>query len=91
MRQIDCVTVKGSVRPMGLFTYDVTLEAVPLPSLYAWGASNIPGSQMGRKVRGDPSPLSCHPVSRTMQLLKWRPEPSGRPTLCHDCKAQSSC
>lgn len=51
MRQIDCVTVKGSVRPMGLFTYDVTLEAVPLPSLYAWGGAATPASQMPRKVR----------------------------------------
>jgi len=29
--QIDCVTVKGSNQPMGLFTYDVTLERVPVP------------------------------------------------------------
>ena len=35
VRQIDCVTVKGSNRPMGLFTYDVTLDAVPLPNLNA--------------------------------------------------------
>lgn len=31
VRQIDCVTVKGSNRPMGLFTYDVSLERVPTP------------------------------------------------------------
>ena len=30
--QIDCVTVKGSNQPMGLFTYDVTLENVAGPS-----------------------------------------------------------
>ena len=32
VRQIDCVTVKGSQQPMGLFTYDVTLERVATPS-----------------------------------------------------------
>ena len=31
VRQIDCVTVKGSTRPMGLFTYDVTTERVQAP------------------------------------------------------------
>ncbi len=31
VRQIDCVTVKGSNRAMGLFTYDVTLERVAAP------------------------------------------------------------
>ena len=30
--QIDCVTVKGSTVPMGLFTYDVTLEGIAAPS-----------------------------------------------------------
>lgn len=33
LRQIDCVTVKGSTQPMGLFTYDICLEAVPEPDL----------------------------------------------------------
>ncbi|EFJ49622.1 hypothetical protein VOLCADRAFT_89530 [Volvox carteri f. nagariensis] len=32
VRQIDCVTVKGSTQPMGLYTYDIDLEAVPEPS-----------------------------------------------------------
>ena len=32
MRQIDYVTVKGSQQPMGLFTYDVSLERVPSPN-----------------------------------------------------------
>ncbi|GIL51039.1 hypothetical protein Vafri_7149 [Volvox africanus] len=32
VRQIDCVTVKGSTQPMGLFTYDIDLEVVPEPS-----------------------------------------------------------
>ncbi|KAG2449913.1 hypothetical protein HYH02_000019 [Chlamydomonas schloesseri] len=32
VRQIDCVTVKGSVQPMGLFTYDINMDAVPEPS-----------------------------------------------------------
>eukprot|EP00891_Asterochloris_glomerata_P009900 jgi/Astpho2/9900/e_gw1.00152.86.1_t len=31
VRQIDCVTVKGSNKPMGLFTYDVSLENVRAP------------------------------------------------------------
>lgn len=29
--QIDCVTVKGSNQPMGLFTYDITLERIATP------------------------------------------------------------
>ncbi len=42
IRQIDCVTVKGSTQPLGLFTYDIDLEAVPEPSdreveLGEWG------------------------------------------------------
>ncbi|MEW5318157.1 MAG: hypothetical protein WDW38_009402 [Sanguina aurantia] len=32
VRQIDCVTVKGSIEPMGLWTYDVNLDRVPEPS-----------------------------------------------------------
>lgn len=32
VRQIDHVTVKGSQQPMGLFTYDVSLEWVPTPA-----------------------------------------------------------
>ena len=36
--QIDCVTVKGSNHPMGLFTYDVTLEHIASP------AEDDPGS-----------------------------------------------
>ena len=31
VRQIDCVTVKGSTHPMGLYTYDVTTERVAGP------------------------------------------------------------
>ncbi|KXZ49182.1 hypothetical protein GPECTOR_22g772 [Gonium pectorale] len=32
VRQIDCVTVKGSTQPMGLYTYDINLEAIPDPT-----------------------------------------------------------
>jgi hypothetical protein len=28
VRQIDRITVKGSIQPMGLFTYDVDLDQV---------------------------------------------------------------
>ena len=28
MRQVDCVTVKGSTKPVGLFTYDVDVEGM---------------------------------------------------------------
>jgi hypothetical protein len=28
VRQIDRITVKGSIQPMGLFTYDVQLDQV---------------------------------------------------------------
>ena len=31
-RQIDRVTVKGSIEPMGIFTYDTCVEAVPEPA-----------------------------------------------------------
>ena len=31
-RQIDRVTVKGSIEPMGIFTYDTCIEAVPEPA-----------------------------------------------------------
>lgn len=33
VRQIDYVTVKGSKRPMGLYTYDTTLDEIPEPIL----------------------------------------------------------
>ena len=36
--QIDCVTVKGSTQPMGLFTYDITLELVASPTACSGGA-----------------------------------------------------
>ena len=42
VRQIDYVTVKGSQQPMGLFTYDVTLERVPTPSQGTYPALNAP-------------------------------------------------
>ncbi|PNH03068.1 Adenylate cyclase [Tetrabaena socialis] len=32
VRQIDCVTVKGSTQPMGLFTYDICTDAIPEPT-----------------------------------------------------------
>ena len=33
VRQVDCVTVKGSNKPMDLFTYDVDLERIPIPQV----------------------------------------------------------
>lgn len=30
VRQIDCVTVKGSTQPIGLYTMDINLDAIPL-------------------------------------------------------------
>ncbi len=46
VRQIDCVTVKGSNRPMGLFTYDVSLDRVHAPDQQSppWGGFGTPGS-----------------------------------------------
>lgn len=45
VRQIDCVTVKGSAQPMALFTYDVTTERIPdgseLPGLLAHRVSQV--------------------------------------------------
>ena len=32
-RQIDCVTVKGSLHPVELYTYDVNPENIPVPSV----------------------------------------------------------
>ncbi len=32
VRQVDCVTVKGSTQPMGLFTYDVALDTLEEPN-----------------------------------------------------------
>lgn len=31
VRQVDCVTVKGSINPVELFTYDVNLDRIPIP------------------------------------------------------------
>jgi hypothetical protein len=39
VRQIDCVTVKGSMQPVGLFTYDIDLTQVPEPD------PNVPGAE----------------------------------------------
>ena len=44
--QIDCVTVKGSTQPMGLYTYDVTLERIATPQIrkseeFAYESSGI--------------------------------------------------
>ena len=33
VRQVDCVTVKGSIQPMDLFTYDVNLDRIPVPAI----------------------------------------------------------
>lgn len=41
MRQIDMVTVKGSQQPMGLYTYDVSLERVPTPNQGTYAASAL--------------------------------------------------
>lgn len=35
VRQVDCVTVKGSIKPVDLFTYDVTLDCIPIPAVHA--------------------------------------------------------
>lgn len=35
VRQVDCVTVKGSIKPMELFTYDVSLDRIPVPAIQA--------------------------------------------------------
>lgn len=39
VRQIDCVTVKGSVQPMGLFTYDINLDNIEEPD------PDVPGAE----------------------------------------------
>ncbi|KAK9817269.1 hypothetical protein WJX72_012075 [[Myrmecia] bisecta] len=33
VRQIDCVTVKGSVKPLGIYTYDICLDNVTAPDV----------------------------------------------------------
>lgn len=35
LRQVDCVTVKGSIKPVDLFTYDVNLDRIPIPAVQA--------------------------------------------------------
>ena len=35
VRQVDCVTVKGSNKPIDLFTYDVSLDRIPVPAIQA--------------------------------------------------------
>ena len=48
--QIDCVTVKGSNRPLGLFTYDVTLERVAVPAPHDPVAATLAAAAAGLAV-----------------------------------------
>ena len=36
VRQVDCVTVKGSNQPMGMFTYDIALDGVAEGVIQLW-------------------------------------------------------
>lgn len=48
VRQIDCVTVKGSRQPIGLYTYDVGTECVEPPSGEGFG-EDLPAGHAGQK------------------------------------------
>ncbi|KAL4852756.1 Ras guanine nucleotide exchange factor W [Chlorella vulgaris] len=50
VRQVDCVTVKGSTKPIGLFTYDVDLagiDCLPIASAHAKGPMRMLSSSSG--------------------------------------------
>lgn len=90
VRQIDCVTVKGSQQPMGLFTYDVSLERVPTPSqgnlpAFDAPAPNYRESRMSTysgsdaRSRNAPGLLDDDLVSYSMSTYNW--EYSDHPDL----------
>ncbi len=54
--QIDCVTVKGSTQPMGLFTYDITLEHVAGPGPASSGGGSPSGA--GVEANGGAATIS---------------------------------
>ena len=64
--QIDCVTVKGSNRPLGLFTYDVTLERVAVPAPHDPVAATLAAAAAGlavgtaRNSRSSAAPRTPH-------------------------------
>ena len=65
--QIDCVTVKGSTRPLGLFTYDVTLDRVSVPAPHDAVAATLAAAAAGlaaggaRTSRSSAAPRTPHP------------------------------
>lgn len=48
MRQVDCVTVKGSNKPVGLYTYDVDVEG--LDGLKMSQHKPVRGGRPGRRA-----------------------------------------
>jgi hypothetical protein len=91
VRQIDCVTVKGSNRPMGLFTYDVSLERVPSPDQAApWGGPAAAAAGFSRResmassvsaTAAAPPEIEGDPVSFSLSAYNW--EFSDHPDLAH--------
>ena len=91
VRQIDYVTVKGSQQPMGLFTYDVSLERVPTPSQGSYPASMAPAlshrdshfsqlsTAMSARSQNAPELLDDDIVSYSMSAYNW--EYSDHPDL----------
>jgi hypothetical protein len=80
VRQIDCVTVKGSMRPMGLFTYDVTLERVATPdqgSIAVSQAAAMPiasrRNSLASSASNAPSSLQINAdvVSHSLSTYNW--------------------
>ncbi|KAK9835000.1 hypothetical protein WJX81_003326 [Elliptochloris bilobata] len=65
---IDCVTVRGSNRPMGLFTYDVTLERIAAPAPRDHIAATLAAAAAGlaaKTARGPPAGPVKAPSART--------------------------
>lgn len=90
VRQIDCVTVKGSNRPMGLFTYDVTLERIAAPDRPSSWASPAAGLSRRESLASSTAsasagatlePIDGDPVSYSLSAYNW--EFSDHPDLAN--------
>ena len=78
VRQIDCVTVKGSQRPMGLFTYDTILERVPLPKHPGYSSS---------QAAVPPKPHESVNSAFSLNFAQDTLQVSGRLVLCFQGKS----
>ena len=74
VRQVDCVTVKGSNKPMGLFTYDVSLDRIPVPQ------ADLSCSWTGRASVDLPEAAAAHP-NETFSMRPMENEFAEHPDL----------